>query len=72
MKKIVFLLVVVILCGCSSSSKGYSEKRGLMILDNTEQPRNAKFHSSSQAKKKKQTRRKLKKGQKKTIKRNMR
>jgi hypothetical protein len=63
---------MAILCGCASSSKGYAEKRGLMILDNTDQPKNAKFHSSKLAQRKKKTLHSFRKEQKKTIKRNKR
>jgi len=41
----VFLLAFLLLAGCSSTKKSYSEKRGLMLLENTQMSRNKALYS---------------------------
>lgn len=65
MKKILSILIIFLLSilfnGCYSYKKSYSQKRGLMMLDRTEQPTNSRFNSSDEIKKKRKTYKKYKK-----------
>jgi hypothetical protein len=50
MSVLVFLLLTVTLSGCASSKKKtFSEKRGLMLLDNTQLGRNKVYYSRHKA-----------------------
>jgi hypothetical protein len=47
---LVFLLLTVALAGCASSKKKiYNEKRGLMLLENTQLGRNKGYYSKHKA-----------------------
>lgn len=60
---IVFLVLIVALEGCSSSrkSKSLSNRRGLMLLDNTELSRNKAYYSKHNVKNKRDTQKKFRK-----------
>jgi hypothetical protein len=48
---VVLLVFTVALAGCASGKKSYSEKRGLMLLENTQLGRNKGYYSKHKAKK---------------------
>jgi len=60
---IIFLLIILalILSGCATKKKArdYNEKRGLMLLENTELKRNSYFNSREYQKKKKRVEKKF-------------
>ena len=47
---IVVLLLDVAFAGCAAKKKSYSEKRGLMLLENTQLGRNKGYYSKHRAK----------------------
>ena len=47
---LVLLVLTIALPGCASSKKNYQEKRGLMLLDNTQLGRNKGYYSKHKAK----------------------
>ncbi|MBK7711905.1 MAG: hypothetical protein IPJ37_13795 [Bacteroidales bacterium] len=55
MRLITSVLVLIVLAvgitGCASGKKNYSEKRGLMLLENTQLGRNKGYYSKHKAKK---------------------
>lgn len=65
MKKILIFigifLFILIGSSCSSSKKSYSEKRGLMLLDNTQLDRNKAYYSKHNKKTKNKAYKKYKK-----------
>jgi len=48
---LVLLVLTVALAGCASGKKSYNEKRGLMLLENTQLGRNKGYYSKHRAKK---------------------
>jgi hypothetical protein len=48
---LVLLLSIIVLTGCSSSRKSYSELRGLMLIENTQIGRNRSYYSKHSKKK---------------------
>lgn len=63
MKKIIFLfLLMFIFSGCATTrqSQIYRQKQGLMLLENTEHPRNKKYHEQKRRKSKFRSNRKAK------------
>jgi uncharacterized protein YceK len=50
MAVLVLLVITIALAGCASSKKNYREKRGLMLLDNTQLGRNKGYYSKHKAK----------------------
>jgi len=47
---IVLLLLEAAFAGCAAKKKSYSEKRGLMLLENTQLGRNKGYYSKHRAK----------------------
>lgn len=70
--RIVIILFVFACFGCSSSSKSFSSKRGLMLLDTRELPRNAIMNSKKYNAKLKKSHKTYRKATKKAIRRSMR
>jgi hypothetical protein len=54
---LLLMLLMCILCSCATSRqhRDYGERRGLMLLENEEQPRNKYFYSKQNQKKLKQS-----------------
>lgn len=47
---LILLLVVTFLSGCAAKKNAYREKRGLMLLENTQLGRNKGYYSKHKAK----------------------
>ena len=48
---LILLLFAVASAGCASAKKNYNEKRGLMLLENTQLGRNKGYYSKHKSKK---------------------
>lgn len=46
MRIIIFVITITLFFGCASQNRGMTDRRSLMMLDDYEQPRNAKFVSA--------------------------
>ena len=49
----IFMMLAAVLCCCSTSRKSYNEKKGLMLLENTQLERNKAYNSRHNVKAKK-------------------
>ena len=58
--KFIFAIFIFLFSSCETYKHSYNERRNLMILKNYEQPRNKKFNSKEEVKKKRKTYRKFK------------
>lgn len=69
MKKIIWIILISIILMSCSVSKDYSERKGYMLLDVRELPRNAKMNSKKYRHKMKKTYKNFNKRNKKTYRR---